>query len=306
MTSEPRQADRPWVRLGARLQAVALAAAIAGLRRLGPVRASELGGRVARGVGPLLPVSRVAERNLRQAIPELDAQARRRIIRGVWDNLGRTAAELPHLPGFARTAHGPGWEVVGEAHLAPFKAGAQGLFVSGHLGNWELMLPIAARLGIVLPGIYRAASNPRIDALIGRIRHEAMGGVPMFPKGARGARAALAHLRAGGSVALLFDQKMNNGIAVPFFGRPAMTAPALAQFALRFGAPILPVHIARIGPARFRMIVDPPITAIDTGDREADILATSAAMNATLERWIREAPASWLWLHRRWPKPAAG
>ncbi|WP_428392451.1 lysophospholipid acyltransferase family protein [Lichenicoccus sp.] len=294
VTSFPR-------RLSQGLQAAALEAAFAGLRGLGPVRASDLGGRIARALGPRLPVSRVGDSNLRAALPALDAMARRRIIRAVWDNLGRTVAELPHLGGLRRTAHGPGWELVGEEHLA--RVTPPLLFVSGHFANWEVMLPIASRYGLALPGFYRAASNPLVDGVVDRMRRAALApGVELFAKGPRGARAALSHLQAGGSLGMLVDQKMNDGIAVPFFGRPAMTAPAMAQLALRFGLPIIPAHILRLGPARFRMIVEAPLSVPLTGERHADIHAITLAMNATLERWIRAHPTSWLWLHRRWPK----
>jgi Kdo2-lipid IVA lauroyltransferase/acyltransferase len=84
---------------------------------------------------------------------------------------------------------------------------------------------------------YRAVSNPAADAAIQSMRREAMGAeVPMFAKGSTGAREAFAHLRRGGVLGMLVDQKLNEGLAVPFFGRPAMTTPALAQFALRFFA----------------------------------------------------------------------
>ncbi|MGI4746650.1 MAG: lysophospholipid acyltransferase family protein [Janthinobacterium lividum] len=291
-------------RLADGLQGLALRGAIGTLRRLGPVRASNVGGRLARIVGPHLSVSMVADRNLVQAFPELDATGRKRIIRGVWDNLGRTVAELPHLASFGRTASGPGWEIAGERHVEALRLnGTQALFFSGHFGNWEMVLPIAGALGLTVSGFYRAASNRTVDAIIQSMRQRALvPGVSMFAKGAAGARAALSHLQHGGSLGLLVDQKMNDGIAVPFFGRDAMTAPALAQFALRFGAPIIPVHVVRIGPARFRMICDEPMSVTLSGDRAADTRAIARAMNERLEDWIRADPASWLWLHRRWPK----
>ncbi|WP_419730930.1 lysophospholipid acyltransferase family protein [Lichenicola sp.] len=285
---------------------VALRGVIAGLRRIGPVAASNLGGWIGRTIGPLLPVSRVADRNLVQAFPDMEATARRRIIRAVWDNLGRNAAELPHLASFVRTTSGPGWEIEGEHHLAALVGGGtRALFFSGHFGNWEMILPIAGGLGLRVSGFYRAASNRTVDRIIQGLRTDAMPpGVSMFAKGAPGARAALAHLQQGGSLGLLVDQKMNDGIAVPFFGRDAMTAPALAQFALRFRAPIMPVHVVRLGPARFRMICEPPLDVALTGDRATDTRSIATAMNRRLEDWIRAEPASWLWLHRRWPKPA--
>jgi KDO2-lipid IV(A) lauroyltransferase len=286
------------------LEASLLEGAVRALERLSPVAASNLGGWSARTLGPWLPVSRVADDNLRHALPELDAVARARVIRGVWDNLGRTVAELPHLASFGRTDAGPGWEIEGEAHVARLRAnGGQALFFSGHFGNWELILPVAASLGLNVAGVYRTASNAAVDRLIQSLRQRALGpGVAMFPKGAQGARAALLHLRAGGSLGLLVDQKMNDGVAVPFFGRDAMTAPALAQFARHFSVPILPVRVVRLGPARFRLVCEPPLAVTLSGDKEADLHGILLAVNAVLERWIRTDPASWLWLHRRWPK----
>ena len=286
-----------------RVQAAALGGVVSGLGRLEPAAASNLGGWLGRTFGPSLPASRVADGNLRRAMPELDAAGRADIVRGVWDNLGRTSAELPHLPALRQSRSGPGWELQGAEHLAGVR-GRQALFFSGHFGNWEMVLPIASQLGLQVSGFYRAASNAGVDALIQRLRQAALGpGVSMFAKGGPGARAALRHLGRDLSLGLLVDQKMNDGIAMPFFGRPAMTAPALAHFALRFKCPVVPVRVVRLGPARFRMVCEAPLQVELTGRRDADVYALTLAMNQTLERWIRAAPASWLWLHRRWPKP---
>ncbi len=286
------------------LQALALRVVIGAIRRLTPVHASNFGAWIARNLGPRLSVSRVAAGNLRQALPELGEAEHVRIIRAVWDNLGRNLTELPHLAALQRSTRGAGWEIEGEEQIEAIRAaGGQALFFSGHIGNWEMILPIAASLGVAVAGFYRAASNLRTDAVIQAMREKALKhGVAMFAKGPQGARAALSHLRSGGSLGLLVDQKMNDGISVPFFGRAAMTAPALARFALRFHMPIVPVRIVRLGPARFRMVCEPPLVIPLTGDGTADTYAISLAMNATLERWIREEPSCWLWLHRRWPK----
>ncbi|MGI3777801.1 MAG: lysophospholipid acyltransferase family protein [Janthinobacterium lividum] len=274
------------------------------LRWLGPVRASDAGGWVARLVGPRLPASRVADANLVRALPALGAAERAAVIRAVWDNLGRNAAELPHLARLGRTEAGPGWELEGEAHVEALRAaGVQAVFFSGHFGNWEMVLPIAARLGVPVAGFYRAASNAAVDGFVQALRQDALGpGVAMFAKGRQGARAALAHLRGGGSLGLLVDQKMNDGIAVPFLGRDAMTATGMAEMALRFGAAVVPVRVVRLGPARFRLVCEAPLVVARTGERAADVRALTVAMNAVLEGWVRADPGAWLWLHRRWPK----
>jgi KDO2-lipid IV(A) lauroyltransferase len=278
-------------------------------RALGPVGASNLGGWVARTIGPWLPVSRVAEANLRRALPELDRAARRLVLVGVWDNLGRTAAELPHVAALRRTASGPGWECDDESEAVLRSVGECGgpaIFFSAHLANWEIGPAVAAALGLNVAWFYRPASNPLAEAAIRRLRRQDGGSaVPMFPKGRAGAYRALAHLRQGGMLGMLVDQKLKEGIAVPFFGMMANTAPLLAQFALKLRCPIIPVHAVRLGPARFRVICEPSLPLPDTGDHQQDVYALTLRMNRTLERWIREQPECWLWLHRRWPKDAA-
>ncbi|MBB2200789.1 lysophospholipid acyltransferase family protein [Gluconacetobacter tumulisoli] len=284
--------------------ATLLAGALHALRLIGPRASSALVGWAAQQVGGRLRESGIADRNLRAALPDMDATTRQGVIRAVWNNLGRTLGELPHLATFTRTPRGPGWEIEGEEHIdALTRQGGQALFFSGHFGNWEMILPIAGGIGLPVSGFYRAASNRHVDAVIQSMRHRALGPQNrMFPKGAEGARDALGHLQAGGSLGLLVDQKMNDGIAVPFFGRPAMTAPALARLALRFDLPIMPVYVLRLGGGRFRMVCEKPIDVPRTGNREADTYAITLMVNATLERWIRARPATWLWLHRRWPK----
>ena len=285
--------------------ALGLLARLAG--GLPPATASNLAGALAELIGPMLPVSRVADANLRAALPALDASARRRVVRRVWSQLGRTVGEFPHMARLPRgTASGPGWELDGDHILAELAArGGPAIFFSGHLGNWEVLPHAARACGLPVASLYRAAGIDLVDALLGRLRQPASGaGQKMFAKGAVGARQAMAHLRAGGSLAMLVDQKLNDGVEARFFGLPAMTAPGPASFALHFGCPLVPVRADRIGPARLRLTVEPPLMPPATGNRSADIMALTQQVNDVLERWIRADPGSWLWLHRRWPKSA--
>ncbi|MGE4339677.1 MAG: lysophospholipid acyltransferase family protein, partial [Pigmentiphaga sp.] len=219
-------------------------------------------------------------------------------------NLGRIAGELPHLNKLARTSDGPGWEVVGEDILrGVLTRGGPALFFSGHIGNWEMLPVILAKLGIPMASIYRALSNSAVNDAVNAMRRRGAGlDLPLFPKGAIGAREAIAHLKRGGYLGMLVDQKMNDGIPVKFFGQNVMTAPALAAMALRFRCPVIPGHIQRLGPARFRLEVEPPLELPNSGDRQRDIVKVMRRVNQTLERWIIDEPGAWLWLHRRWPK----
>ena len=205
----------------------------------------------------------------------------------MWDNLGRTVAELPHIPALR-------WEMVGAEHLAPIAArGGPAILVSGHLANWEVLPPALAGMGIRMGSVYRAADNAAVDALVNACRAAAVAGepLPLFPKGAAGARAALRFLAQGGVLGMLADQKLNDGIAVPLLGVPAMTAPAPAQLALRFRCPVIPGRVQRLGPCRFRLVVDPPLPMPDMADRQAAIRALTLAINDRLSAWIRERPA---------------
>ena len=287
-----------------RLEAWLLRGVLEFFRALGPVRASNVAGRLARWIGPLLPVARVADANLRRAMPTLTAPTRQQIIRDMFDNLGRTLGEWPHLGILRQTAAGPGWEIEGEDIVrAVAEKGGPAIFVSAHFGNWEMLPPVASQYGVHLASLYRAANNPIVNDMICRLREEAMGRQTiLFPKGSAGARGALAHLIRGGYLGILMDQKMNDGIPVEFFGHPAMTAPALAALALRFRCPVIPAYVRRIGPARLRVTCEPELTLPDTGDKQQDIALLTRSVNERFEHWIRATPECWFWLHRRWPK----
>ena len=273
-----------------------------GLFRALPVdAASALGGCLASVVGPLLPVSRRARRNLELALPERSAGEIDGIVRAMWANLGRVAAEYAHLGEFRCYEPGGRIEVVGAEHLDALRAGGTGgILFSAHLGNWEVAALGATQRGVSLLQIYRAANNAAVDRLMALARRP-VGGV-FRPKGRRGAREAAAALGRGEYLAMLVDQKLREGIPVPFFGRPAMTAPALAALALRYRCPVLPARVERLSGATFRLTVYPPMDIPDSGDRQADSQALMASVNAVIEEWVRERPEQWLWLHRRWPE----
>jgi KDO2-lipid IV(A) lauroyltransferase len=288
------------------VQDTLLRQALSAVQWLDPRTASDIGGRLARLLGPRLPVSRVAEQNLRYVLPELGSAARTAIIRGVWDNLGRTVGEFPHLATLRETASGPGYEIAGALEvLEPNALEGPAIYVSAHYGNWEILPLIASARGAGFAPMYRAAGNTLVDRMIREQREKAVGRhIPIFAKGAAGARAAAAHLARGGRIGLLVDQKLNEGIAVPFLGRPAMTTPFPAVLALRYRCPVIPGRIDRIGPFRFRLTIEPPLPLPDSGDRRADIRALTTALNQVIERWVRARPEAWLWLHRRWPADA--
>jgi Kdo2-lipid IVA lauroyltransferase/acyltransferase len=261
--------------------------------------ASAIGGYLARCVGPHLGISKRAQLNLAAAFPGLSAAEVEGIIVGMWDNLGRVAAEYPHLRKIRVFQPGGRVETHGFEHIfRAVVAGRRMIIFSGHIANWEIGMLAAVQYGISVAQIYRAANNPVVDRMITSFRG---GGGELIPKGTVAARRAIAVLRRGEHLTMLADQKMNDGISVPFFGRPAMTAAALASLALRFDCDVLPARVERLGGARFRLTVFPPLPLPRSGNHHADVAVLMTLVNQTLEAWIRDRPAEWFWLHRRWP-----
>ncbi len=261
--------------------------------------ASAFGGALARHLGPWLGISTRARHNLAAALPELSAAEIDRILSGMWDNLGRVAAEYPHLRHIRVFASNGRVETAGLDHLdRAVAAGRPAIIFGGHLGNWEIAALAAGQKGLDVAQIYRAANNPLVERMIARLRGT---GSEFIPKGAIASRRALAALRRGAHLTLLVNQKLNDGIPVPFFGRPAMTAPALALLALHFDCAVLPARVERLRGAHFRLTIHPPLPLPRSGERAADVAALMAEVNRTLETWIRERPEQWFWVHTRWP-----
>ena len=269
---------------------------------LGLERASNFGGWVARKFGPGLPVTRRARRNMARALPELDEAARERAIADMWDNLGRTFAEYPHLGKIWSVKPGARVEIVGfkEAEQAVRGKGKGGIFVSGHCGNWETMPGVFGDHGVKAALVYRAPNNPYVDAWISARRQERSPIVAA--KGADGARMILKTLKDGNLLAMLIDQKLNDGIAVPFFGREAMTSPAAAHLSLRHGAPIIFGWCTRLPRSHYRVAATDVFDPAPTGNHVKDVYDLTLKINQALEARIRAEPWNWLWLHNRWPK----
>ena len=263
--------------------------------------ASALGGWLGRTIGPRLAISRRALSNIARAMPETTPQRRREIVHAMWENLGRVAGEYPHIGRITRDAgKGGRVEIVGAEHLDAVRPDSvPGILFSGHFANWEVFALSVGACGVRYAQVYRAPSNPLVDRVLFRLRR--LPTEKQIPKGTQGARMAIDILKHGGEVGMLVDQKMNDGIAVPFFGRDAMTAPAVAQLGLKFGCVVIPTRLERLRGCRFRVTFLPPMELPASGDRARDVHTAMERINTLLEGWIRERPEQWLWLYRRWP-----
>lgn len=259
--------------------------------------ASNLGGMIGRIIGPMLSMTDIARDNLDHFMPSLSHNQRDEVVLEMWDNLGRVMAEYPHLN---KIGHDNRYlEIVGsEAAIATLKEHPNSIFFSGHLANWEVFRKAAEKLSIPITMIYRKPNNQRVEELLMRAR----GGnkESHIAKGHIGARQAVAVLKNKHPIGMLVDQKLNEGLAIPFFGRPAMTAPAIAHFALRYGCPVIPARVERLSGPQFQLTLYPALWIDKECHPDVAVEKMLVEINKLLEGWIRENPGQWLWAHRRW------
>ncbi len=276
--------------------------AVMGLFRvLGLNNASAFGGWIGRTFGPRVPPANRARLNLKIAFPDMPEEEIERTVRGMFDNLGRTLAEYAHIPKIAANPEAY-VEVSGMEHVESARAEGKGvLFVSGHFANWELMPLALKQAGGRGAEVYRAPNNPIIDDWLIKLRARYIFPVQV-PKGSEGGRALIKVVRAGEEIAMLIDQKMNDGIPVPFFGRDAMTAPAAAALSIRYKMPIVTARMERVSGTKFRLVAYAPPNLPTTGDLNMDTYNLCVWLNKFLEEAITARPDQWLWLHQRWGK----
>ena len=264
-------------------------------------RASDFGGFVARTIGPRLRVSNNARRNLQRVFHDINHHDQEKIIVGMWNNLGRTIAEYPHLNSMNLwAAHNHISIVNGEIIEQLRDDGQPGLLFLGHIANWEYATLGALQKGLKIAQLYRTLNNPYVAWFIGIIHGHLT--QELVTKGSRGARQSLDVLKRGRHLSMLVDQKLNEGIKVPFLGIDAMTPAALAKLALKFNCPLVPVRVERLNGVNCRVTYYPPLILPTTGSMEQRTYRLMLDVNTMLSEWIRERPQDWLWLHNRWPK----
>jgi KDO2-lipid IV(A) lauroyltransferase len=242
----------------------------------------------------------IALRNLALALPEKDEAERRRLVKECFRHFGAALCDA-----ISSTRFGPtelchrmslrGWENLEEAERR-----GKGIFIlSAHLGLWELVPPIVGLTRGRMDIVVRPADNPRLDRELRALR-ERFGNAVIPKRGA--ARRMLEVLRGGGRVGILIDQRVQEkeGIAVTFFGRPALTSPVLARLSLRTGAAVVPIAAYPEEGGHYRIVVRPAVLPPEGGDDEDSVAALTRRYLEIAEADIRAHPEMWLWMHRRW------
>jgi KDO2-lipid IV(A) lauroyltransferase len=272
-------------------------AALIGLARALPYRARlAFAAGVARALVALVPdLRRRVDGNLRLIFPDMPAAERRRIRSATADSFGRTMIEVMTRRAFqARHAWtgptGPGWDALQAARAE----GRGALLVSGHFGQWEAVRAALLANGIESGAMIRPVKNPFLNA--DYLANVEAGGGPVIGRDGAGLRELVRHLKGGGVMAVLLDQYTKRGAPIDFLGHPAPSGTAIAELAIKYRLPMIPVYGTR-QPDGLSVAVEfeapiPPSTAEAMTQAAADSLAAR----------VRARPGQYYWLHRRWVK----
>jgi KDO2-lipid IV(A) lauroyltransferase len=258
-----------------------------------------LGRTLGRGAGGVARRrTRLAEKNLARAFPGETPQTIRLWARGVWSELGAAVWEFARLGRLSPEEFNKVVKVVGSEHLRAAHAHGKGVILfTGHLGNWEYTSWATALTGLPTAVIARRMKNPFVNGWITALRRRSGCEVLMHKNAVR---ESVRRLTSGGLIGLLFDQRITaGGLQVPFFGHPAHTTGMAALLALRLGCPLLPVRSWR-EKGRLTVEMEPPLRVEPGPSTPERVEAVTRQMTEVLERWVRDRPTQWLWIHDRW------
>ena len=244
---------------------------------------------------------RKALKSLSVAFPEKSDAERQALARACFQHLSAAALEVACTQSLDRGLEGlVSWPDEDRKVLDTALARGRGVvFVTGHVGNWELLARRVARAGYPSQSIAKETSDPRLTGLVERFR--ARGGVRSIWRGQDGAaRAMLRALRSGEILGILIDQDTKvQSVFVPFFGKLAATPRAAADLAVRTGASVVAGFCHRVEGGGYRLSME-EVTLPAVEDREEAAVALTAALSERIEAAIRRTPEQWVWMHQRW------
>jgi KDO2-lipid IV(A) lauroyltransferase len=246
-------------------------------------------------------LQRTAEFNLRVAFPDWDEAQRQGVIRGMVRNLGWMAAEFARFPRYTRENIEEVVILDGHENFLNGQHRGKGVvYLTGHIGAWELSSFAHALYGFPLHYMARPLDNARVDGLVNRYRCLS-GNRPIFKN--ESARVLLKTLKEAGTVGILADQNTmpEEGVFVDFFGKSACTTTGIARVALHTDAAVVPGYAYwddAIG--KYRLRFEPAVELIRTGDTERDVFVNTQKFAKVIEEIIRQHPEQWVWVHGRW------
>ena len=272
--------------------------------------------RLARGVGIALAqtvrilhrrLTHVGHRNLELAFPEKSRAERDRILRGVFTSLGRLLTEFTKFPQYTKENVSKIAIYDGFENFESAEARGKGvIFLTAHLGGWEVGSFVHSLHGHPLHVLVRPLDNPYLDRLSTSYRTLHGGSVIGKDDFARGIISAM---RNGETVGILMDTNMTppQGVFVDYFGHLACTASGIARIAMKTECAVVPAFtIWDSGIGKYRIRFEPAVPMLTTGETEADVVSNTQTLTKVIEKFVRKYPDQWLWVHRRWKTRPAG
>ena len=249
-----------------------------------------------------VPHRRIVRRNLRFAYPEWPRERVNIFSKRIFQNVAITILEIFQMAYFSCDQIMGKVRISGEEHILQALEQDRGLIlISAHLGNWEAGLQfVACLLQLPITGVAKKIRFKPLHRWLNRLRIRF--GMKIVDK--KGALPDMRQaLRRGEMMGLLIDQsKRSESVDVNFFGKLVTATPAAALLALRCKSPVIPGFCTREADGQLSLRLEPPLNLQRTDNLRADLIANTQMMTDVVERAIREHPAQWLWLHKRWKK----
>lgn len=261
--------------------------------------ASNMGGFLGRVIGPMFLGNDKILKNLAIALPDLSDNEKNKIVRGAWDNMGRVMAEYPHIKHIGQSRVDI---VVDKTSERLVKSGDAIIFITIHSSNWEVS-PAALLYYFDRPvhPTLRTPNNPYSAALLDFSRRFDSR-IDTIAKSRASGRAMMQKMKEKETLGILIDQKLNEGVNIPFFGHDAKTTTIYASLAQKYKAPVIPVSSKRLGAARYEVTVHAPLQITDETGENLPIEDIAKNTHMMIENWIKDTPQEWMWMHRRWPR----
>ena len=244
--------------------------------------------------GPFFKSKKIIDKNLDIFLNKNSSVNKKQIIKGMWENYGKTFIEYVFLYYFRKKKNHI--TLSGEENLAQvIKKNKPVIFISGHLANFELMSMEITKQNIPLATIYRPLNNFFLNPFMEFLRRRYVCS-NQIKKGIKGVRETIEYVKKKYCIALMIDQRVSEGEKVIFFDRPALTTTLPAQLSTKFNLDIIPVFIERDKNNKFKVEFQKAINPKDFKNK----LELTRELNISLEKMILRNPSQWIWTHNRW------
>ena len=257
---------------------------------------SKIGGKIFEKIGPLFRSKKIIHSNIKNAFPNIDQHQLDHITNLMWNNYGRIFAEYIFIKDFRKGKYSSNLEINGQHILDEIiNQKKQVVFISGHMGNFELMAMYLEKTGIKLSAIYRPLNNIFLNPIMERIRKKYICKY-QIKKGIGGMKKLIKLKKNNFSTALMIDQRVSEGVMSNLFNKQALTTTIPAQLVKRFNISVVPVYIERLKDINFKITICEPINFA----KDSSIQNITDKLNEELEKMILNKPHQWIWSHNRW------